>query len=374
VSSTFEKKGNAVLILDNSKGITGALKSIELATRSVGLPVFFGVPQSEAVNQFLKNHGRPFFNIPFLEIQKSLSLVFYLPVLLLNTFRLLRIVSKHQIGIVHVNDLYNMCGVLLKIFKPSLAVVYHVRLLPGSYVSFFYKTWAKLILRYADSVVVVSQAVQHSFPADKKTKLIYDTIEGERHPRAQPENRKNIRLLYLANYIEGKGHKFAIEAFAQILNDIPGAQLVMAGSDFGMAKNKASLDALKELTHSRQLQNRVLFEGFSADVEKLIKSSDILLNFSESESFSMTCLEAQYFGVPVIATDCGGPSEIISHGKTGLIVPNRNIAAMANAIRLLCQDLSKRAEMGANAYLAARTKFNTTAESAKLKAIYFELV
>ncbi len=371
---TLEKKANAVLILDNSQGITGALKAVELATRSVGLPVLFCIPESETVNRFLKDHGRPFLNIPFLEIQKSLRLFLYIPMLLWNTFRLLRIVSRHEVGIVHVNDLYNMCGVLLKIFRPSLGLVYHVRLLPGSYVSFFYKIWAKLIARYADRIVVVSQAVQNSFPTGRKTDLIYDTVEGERLPRVQPENRDNIKLLYLANYIEGKGHRFAIEAFARIRNDVPQAQLVMAGSDLGMRKNKASLGALKALAHSLKVEDNVSFGGFASDVEKLIKSSDILLNFSESESFSMTCLEAQYFGIPVIATDCGGPAEIVSHGQTGLIVANRDITSMANAIYLLCKDFPKRAEMGANAYLSARIKFNTTVESGKLKAIYFGLL
>ena len=56
-----------------------------------------------------------------------------------------------------------------------------------------------------------------------------------------------------------------------------------------------------------------------------------MLNFSESESFSMTCLESLYYGTPLIATDSGGPAELFKHGESGHLVPNRDVQAMAKA-------------------------------------------
>ena len=53
------------------------------------------------------------------------------------------------------------------------------------------------------------------------------------------------------------------------------------------------------------------------------------LNFSNSESFSLTCLEASAHGLAVIATRCGGPEEIIEDGVTGFLVPVGDIEAMA---------------------------------------------
>ena len=54
----------------------------------------------------------------------------------------------------------------------------------------------------------------------------------------------------------------------------------------------------------------VHFDGFAANTEVAMKGHDMVLNFSEAESFSLTCLDALYYGVPLIATDCGGPAEL----------------------------------------------------------------
>ena len=107
------------------------------------------------------------------------------------------------------------------------------------------------------------------------------------------------------------------------------------------------------------LQPVVFFEHFTTDIEKEIKSAAIVLNFSEAESFSMTCLEAGYYGLPVIATKCGGPEEIILHDRTGLLVEKRNIDMMAEAILALADNEIRRVQLGTAARQYVREKFST---------------
>jgi glycosyltransferase involved in cell wall biosynthesis len=92
----------------------------------------------------------------------------------------------------------------------------------------------------------------------------------------------------------------------------------------------------------------------------LIKQHDVVLNFSEAESFSMTCAEAGFYGKPVIASKCGGPEEIIDDGKTGLLVQNKNRQQMEEAMLQLAAALPEdRRMMGAAAKKYVTEKFST---------------
>src|SRR5262249_38619380 len=82
------------------------------------------------------------------------------------------------------------------------------------------------------------------------------------------------------------------------------------------------------------------------------------LNFSVSESFSMTVLEASAKGVPVIATRSGGPAEIIEDGISGILVPVDDVASMAAAIRLLVCNRDYRSSIGRAAAERVRGTFS----------------
>ena len=101
----------------------------------------------------------------------------------------------------------------------------------------------------------------------------------------------------------------------------------------------------------------VQFEGFAADTEAAMKAHDIILNFSEAESFSLTCLDALYYGVPLIVSDCGGPAELFEAGKSGLLVPNRDVLAMADAMVELAGNETMRRQFSAASRLFVRQKF-----------------
>ena len=112
----------------------------------------------------------------------------------------------------------------------------------------------------------------------------------------------------------------------------PNLRLHFVGGDMGMVKNQEFRPELEAPQQAAGLAEAVHFDGFAADTEAAMKAHDIVLNFSEAESFSLTCLDALYYGVPLIATDCGGPAELFENGRSGLLVPNRNVPAMAEAI------------------------------------------
>jgi glycosyltransferase involved in cell wall biosynthesis len=70
-----------------------------------------------------------------------------------------------------------------------------------------------------------------------------------------------------------------------------------------------------------------------------MKSYDCILNFSESESFSMVSFDALRFGIPLISTDCGGPAELMEPNKTGMLVKNKSTKEMYKAMLQLSKNI-----------------------------------
>src|SRR5690606_28590478 len=130
----------------------------------------------------------------------------------------------------------------------------------------------------------------------------YDPVQlAESLPGKTYTNDGPLEILYLSNYIQGKGQDSAIEAFAKAYANNKNIRLEFAGGDMGLAKNAQFRERLERRVNELGLSGVINFAAFSADIERVIKQADIMLNFSEAESFSMTCLEAAYYGTPLIA-------------------------------------------------------------------------
>ncbi len=362
-----------ITAIDNSTGKSGAFTSLSnLAFHLRECCEFiFLVPNKELVKD-LNSKGVTAFDIPFLEIQKSWRLLLYLPMLMINTFRVVKLMQKHEVKILHVNDIYNMVGVLMKLISPRKKLVQHVRLLPGSYASLLYPIWSRLVFLYADAVICVSEAVYRALPASHKKILIYDTLPL---PKAVGVTAKNdtFTFLYPANFIRGKGQTYGIDAFVSVLQKVGNSQLIFIGGDLGKKKNRNYLNKLMLHVKELKLTDRVFFIDQPQNLEPFYQSAHVVLNFSESESFSMTCLESLLFGTPVIATRCGGPEEIIEHGVNGILVSNKDVKEMGEAMVKVYQDSALRAEM-AKKTIIVNQKFSIQESSKKMNDLYMSIL
>lgn len=366
-----------ILILDNSSGLTGAFKSILLTTSALlSFNFSFALPANSSLVQELEKRNIEVLRINFIEISKRPIALIYLPMLIWNSLRILHYIRRNNITVLHVNDVYNMCGVVVKTLNPKIKLVYHVRLLPHSYIRKLYTFFVRQIAKKADAIIVVSESVRKALSdLNVSSTVIYDAIKMDEkyQPYIFKDEPSPVTLLYLANFIAGKGHTYALEAFALAQKQAPAIKMIMAGGDLGLKKNTQLKNELYRKVTELGLEDCVTFHEYVEDVEELMKSSDIFLNFSESESFSMTCLEALYFGTPCIASDSGGPSEIIEHGVSGLIVPNKNVQRMADAMIKLAVQPALRKQFSDAGRVRARTVFNIEQQSEKLRNVYLGL-
>ena len=325
-----------ILLVDSSIAFTGAFKCAlsEAELLSANHTFIFVLPAQSTLKPYLEERGFKVYMLPMVEISKSAkSLLSYFPSLLKNASALKKIVKKEHADVVQMNDFYNMLGVMLKRLGYKGKLITYVRFLPSSRPAALRKIWTRFAQKYSDKVITVSKVALQQLPEDNNIICIYDPVKlTEQLPQKVYEEKEIVDILFQGNYIRGKGQDAGLEAFAIAYRKNPNIRLTFAGGDMGLEKNREFKQQLQDRVKELRLESVVRFTAFADTVEKGVKEADIVLNFSESESFSMTCLEASFYGTALVATRCGGPEEIIIDNETGFLVPLKDYEAMAEAI------------------------------------------
>lgn len=143
-----------------------------------------------------------------------------------------------------------------------------------------------------------------------------------------------------------KGHALLLHALG-FLGDLPGWECWIVGGA-QRAPEKTYEAQLKNLVVSRGVRARVRFLGERDDIGSVLAGADIFCQpNAQAEPFGVAIIEALYAGVPVVATDMGGPTEIIKGQGCGILVPPRRPDEFANALRSLIENPARRQAMGA---------------------------
>ena len=140
-------------------------------------------------------------------------------------------------------------------------------------------------------------------------------------------------LVGVGHFLPAKGYAEAIEALAVLAATWPSLCLVLIGAG-------PEGDALRALAESRGVADRVLWPGVQQHqrVADYLRAADVFVHPSHSEGRPNAVLEAQACGIPVVATDVGGTSEIVEGGVTGHLVAPHDPAALAHAVDLVLRD------------------------------------
>ena len=146
-------------------------------------------------------------------------------------------------------------------------------------------------------------------------------------------------FLTIARLQEHKGHRYLLEAIAQLAPELPEVKWIIAGKANGPEQEKY-LSELKADTVQRGLADRVLFPGFIPDEEKasIFKGAIALVHPATTEGYGLVLLESMAYGTPVIAAASSGPAEIIANESNGLLVPVKDGEALSHAMRRLYRD------------------------------------
>jgi glycosyltransferase involved in cell wall biosynthesis len=181
------------------------------------------------------------------------------------------------------------------------------------------------------------------------------------------------RFVQACRLIGKKGLPVTLRAFAGFLERYSNASLIIAGEG-------PLLDQLQDLARKLKIDNRVSFIGFISQeqLREIYYASHIFLHPSETgsdgnqEGIPNSMLEAMASGLPVFATEHGGIPEVIEHGVTGVLVPERDDEELAWALLNAVEDphfLSSIARGGAE---VVRKKFDLRMQAQRLEDIYLK--
>jgi sugar transferase (PEP-CTERM/EpsH1 system associated) len=122
------------------------------------------------------------------------------------------------------------------------------------------------------------------------------------------------------------------------------------------------------------LQGKVRLHGTREDVADWLAKADMFVLSSVSEGISLTLLEAMASGLPIVATDVGGNSEVVQHGRTGLLVPSREPQALADAILQMCSNAKASREMGMRGREDVEQRFSVESMVSGYEQLYCQLL
>jgi glycosyltransferase involved in cell wall biosynthesis len=240
----------------------------------------------------------------------------------------------------------------------------------------------RTLWRWADAGVAISDALRQfsitveGAPPERVCRIYYGLEAGP------PLERKIARAALLnelslspdtvligvvCRLIEQKGVAYGLRAFAQVAARFPAAHLVIAGDGPLRAR-------LETETRSRGLAGRVHFLGWRSDVTPTLAGLDMMLMPSLWEGFGLVLLEAMAQQVPIIASAVSAIPEVVVDGETGLLVPPRDVDALAAALTRLLADRPLRQHMGLMGRDRLETHFGAARMVDETLALYERLL
>ena len=135
----------------------------------------------------------------------------------------------------------------------------------------------------------------------------------------------------VTRFYPAKGIRYLIEAFPQVLREVPEARLVLVG------QGPEEADLRSRVTNLG-IEDRVIFAGFQREAHTFVKLFSVSVVPSLEEAFGLVALESLSLGVPVVASRVGGLPDIVREGETGLLVEAENPEEIAAGILRVLRD------------------------------------
>ena len=291
--------------------------------------------------------------------------------------KLAKFIDSNDIDIVHFHWTRDMItAVLAKLIskkKPKIVQSRHMgmtRFKDDLYHRFLYKN--------IDMMHAVTQKVKEDLEkfipknVRPKLKMVY---LGTEVPKIDTSLVQSLRETYRQDGVfvvgivgrieEGKGQYKLIEALKELEN--LNIKVLIVGS----AMKETYLQELKERVEELCLKERVVFVGFTKNVHEYLQVFDVNVLATENETFGLVVIEAMANKVPMIATNKGGPLEIIKDGADGLLFDG-SVEDLAVKIELLAKDENFRGQIAQSGYETVMDRFNAKIQNERLYKVMNE--
>jgi glycosyltransferase involved in cell wall biosynthesis len=252
--------------------------------------------------------------------------------------------------------------------------------------------WQRLFYKYAekftaflkDKIICVSEyerqiAIQEKITHEKKLITIHNGIEEinlllpeqARRKLSQIKNSKfkiqNSKFIIgtIANLYKTKGLEYLIEAIRLLIN----IGLNITTIVIGEGEERKNLEDLIAQTN---LKNNFILVGEINNAACILPAFDVYVCSSLKEGFPYTILEAMSAGLPIVSTNVGGISEIITDKESGILVEPKNPKALAEGIKKLIDSEELRNTLGERSKKDVKEKFGLEKMIKKTKDVYLK--
>ncbi|HOX54459.1 MAG: glycosyltransferase [Candidatus Omnitrophica bacterium] len=300
---------------------------------------------------------------------------------LFNILRLKKYIKERKIDIIHSHMYF------ANTFGRIAALLAGTPVLISTSYSTYYEFKRRNILminflsKFTDRIIAASNSIkefavkQQRIPADK-FQVIYDcasTDKFSKHVDSFAVKRAlGIDSDYqvvgcVARLNEVKGHAYLIRAAKEVLKNNPRIKFLLVGD--GPLRQE-----LEQLSVQLGIKDNVIFVGSRRDIPEMLAAMDIfVLPSALREGCPLSILEAMAMSKPVVASRLGGIPEEIEDGKSGILVPPKDSAALADAIIKLLSDKNLSVTMGKAGRKIFEEKFSKEVMLNKLESLYDEL-
>jgi glycosyltransferase involved in cell wall biosynthesis len=293
------------------------------------------------------------------------------------------ILQKQKIDIIHhmlpavYNQTFDLLAILTKskrqpfVFGPISAHIYP-RPIDEKTLSKLTSRLHRKTIQNCDKLITVTNQVKtlysKVFDAEKIWTIPLGVDTNLFVPQKNVSQKDNYEILFAGYLYKLKGVEYLIRAMQIVAKEHKDVKLRIVG-------NGPDKPRLKRLAETLRIGDNVIFEGLVPHMQmpKYYQRCDIFCFPTLGEPFGKAIIEAMACAKPVIASNIGGPAEIIQNQKTGLLVPPAQPKILATRINELLDDKTKIKPMGANARKTVTEKYSWEKISETYHSMYKSL-
>jgi glycosyltransferase involved in cell wall biosynthesis len=360
VSSATHIGGGELHVADLARALTERGHEVHLAIR----------PQSPLLRMLASTQAH-FHTMP---LRNSLDLS--------SAYQLSRLIRTYEIDIIHGHAArdYLVCAIAQRLAARGQLVLTRHHYLPIKANPVY-----RRLFRTAGRVIAVSEFVRSSLlqrfklPEDQIVTIpnwlkpeAYKVLPDRQQARARLGLHRPLVVGMIGEITPAKGQEEFIRAAAALAHQRDDVEFLIVGDEHN--ERRSFTQRLQQIAREADLADRVNFVSRVDDVRWAFAALDVFVLPSWNEAFSIVLIQAMAAGVPVIASQIGGPAEIVTDGVTGLLAPPRQVDALAEKIQQLLDDKDLRARLVTAARQHVEHRFEREKVIDQIETLYRSLV
>ncbi|PSG86546.1 glycosyltransferase [Aurantibacter aestuarii] len=249
-----------------------------------------------------------------------------------------RFIKKHRIAIIHAHSTSIFTAVMVKLLGARVKIIWHDHYGKSDYLNERPKWALKFCTFFINYIFSVNDKLVEWSKNElgfKKTSYLENFVSFSNQPvETVLTGEDGYRIVCLANLRPQKDHMNLINAFHLFYTAHPKYSLHLIGKDF----NDDYSAEIKQLIIDLRLENAVSIYGSRNDTFQILKQAKIAVLASKSEGLPLALLEYGYMSLPVVCTNVGDCSKVITTHENGILVSAQNPQEFAESLENLARN------------------------------------